>query len=100
MTTRSIANLGAYEVEVIIEPVRPLYGGGGFVPGAPLDKYKIKIRITKDGKSWRYEQTVSNRSARVLARLLRVKMPEEPTITVYSATAASSPPIDIKVTNT
>lgn len=99
VTTRSVANLGTFEIEVIIEPIRPS-GGGGYVPGDRKDKYKVTIRISmKSGKTWKLERIVSNTLARVVARLMKIKLEveETPQIVVHSVTATTESKPDIKV---
>jgi hypothetical protein len=87
VTTRSVANLGVFEIEVIIEPTYP-GGGGGYVPGAKPDKYKVTIRVTmKNGRVWNYSRVVTNTIARVIAKLTGVKFEEQPDITVTSVVA-------------
>lgn len=71
VTPFSIAMLGSFDVEVIIEPVI-LGGGGGYVP-APRwqkpDRYRVTVRVYHNGK--RYEETaiVDDNEARVMARM-------------------------------
>jgi len=90
VTTRSVANLGSFEIEVIIQP-EPQGGGGGYyyedvVPGKR--EYRVKIKVTRKGKVWNYEKVVNNFTAKVLAKLLKVKLPEDPKITVHSVSVS------------
>lgn len=97
VTTRSIAVLGVFDIEVIIEPIRPSLGGGGYVPNSKIDKYKVTIRVSmKSGKVWNYSKVVSNTMARVVAKSLGVKLEEKPIITIHSV-RTSNPETDIKV---
>lgn len=80
VTTRSIANLGTYETEVIIEPVIPHSSGGGgwggFVP-APLHRkpthFRVTVRIKYNGKWYEDTQIVDEKQARVIATLKGIK---------------------------
>lgn len=98
VTTRSIANLGAFEIEVIITPVQPSFGGGGF--GVPIsssfNKYKVKIRITRNGKTWEYERVVGSTMAKVVASITNIKI-AEPTFFVTTKLNEQIEP-SIKVT--
>lgn len=83
VSTRSIANLGHFDIEIIIEPVYPGTGGGFGI--AKPDKYKVTFRVTtKNGKVWNYSKTVSVATARVVARISKIKMEEPPEIIVHS----------------
>tara|TARA_R110000772_G_scaffold81358_3_gene173080 strand:+ start:295 stop:630 length:336 start_codon:yes stop_codon:yes gene_type:complete len=88
VTTRSIANLGSFEIEVTITPAGPAGGGGGYWEDVPQNKrdYRINIRVTRKGKVWDYERVVNNWSAKVLAKLLKVKLPDDPKIIVHNVT--------------
>ena len=98
VSTRSVANLGHFEIEVIIEPVYPQGGGGGYVP-RPLNdrptKYRIVIRITRNGKTWKYEQIVSTAVAKVTAKLIG-KTLVEPTVSVVNTSMVQQN--EVKVT--
>lgn len=86
VTSRSIANLGTFEIEVIIEPVYPGTGGGGYSytpAGITKDKYKVKIRITRKGKVWEYEKIVGSTTAKVVAKVIGIKV-AEPTVHITS----------------
>lgn len=54
----SIANLGHFEVEIIIKPVTPTGGGGGGWLH-PIKDREITIRVTKDGQTWEATYTTS-----------------------------------------
>jgi len=85
VSTFSIAVLGALEIEVIIEPVVPSVGGGGFGVVLPRkDKYKLRIIVRRKDKTWNYETIISSTTARVIAKLNRVKR-VEPQIVVESS---------------
>lgn len=89
VSTFSVAIAGALLLDVIIEPIIRPSGGGGYVPGARKDKYKVTIRVSRNGKIWKYERVVTNTAARVLAKVLQVKLPEEPQITVHSVSTSA-----------
>lgn len=81
---RSVANLGHFEIEIVIEPV--VHGGGGFsAPITTSNKYKVKIRISRKGKSWNYETVVNPSMARVVARFSGINI-QEPKVVVTSVT--------------
>lgn len=87
VSTFSIAVLGALEIEVIIEPVVPSVGGGGYGVVLPRkDKYKIKIRVKRKDKVWNYESIVSSTTAKVIAKLMRVEK-KEPEVVLENVTA-------------
>ena len=98
VTTRSVANLGAFEVQVIIEPVQDLGGGGySYHPYSPqLDKYKIRIIVTRKNKKWEYETIVGSTTAKIAARILNKKV-AEPSIKVVTNIRDSEQPT-VKVT--
>jgi hypothetical protein len=79
VSTRSVANLGHFEVEVIIEPVTG--GGGGWAPATPITKYNVRIIVRTKTKVWDYKTTVNTTMARVIARVIGKKL-EEPTVTM------------------
>lgn len=85
VSTFSIAVLGTLEIEVIIEPVVPSFGGGGVVLPRK-DKYKIKIRVKRKDKVWNYESIVSSTTARVIAKLMKVEK-KEPEVVLENVTA-------------
>ena len=90
VSTRSVANLGAYIFEVIIEL---LPGGAGRSPIAgqrhEKDKYKITIRVRHKDRVWSIESIVGKLTAQIAARLLRTKL-VEPEVAVTSVTVAES----------
>jgi hypothetical protein len=98
VSTRSIANLGQFEFEVTIEPI-PGSGGGGF-SYTPLSvgptKYKIRIRVTRKGKTWEYEQIVGLTMAKVVAKVINKKI-AEPTISVVNTSMVENKDPVIKV---
>lgn len=100
VTTRSIANLGAFEIEVIIEPPTPtpVTGGGGGYQRPIKAKYKIKIRVTRKNKVWNFESEVNDVTARVMAKILRVDLKKEPTVEVTSAKIkTNNPSVKVKI---
>ena len=100
VTTRSVANLGHFEIEVIITPPLPDHsgGGGGWVPGARPQKWHIKIKVTRKGKVWEYESDVNKATAKVAAKLLRVKIPE-PTFVVEEVKEVLTPEVKVSLRN-
>ncbi len=94
VTTRSVANLGHFEIQVIIEPIG---AGGGWVPVGPqIDKYRVRIIITRKGKKWEYEQIVGSTMAKVAARILNTKI-AEPSITLGAIKESKEPEIKVNV---
>lgn len=96
-STRSIANLGQFEVEIIIEPEVPSLGGGsGYISPVP-SKYILTIRVSRKGKTWETKSKISITTAKVIAKFLRKELPtvevvdtkviykEEPTVEVKHA---------------
>lgn len=80
VSTRSIANLGHFELEITIRR-----GGGGGIAdttrlgpaGKKEDKYIITIRVKYKTRIWEYERTVTEPTAKVAAKLLRTELPQE-----------------------
>lgn len=72
VTTRSVANLGHFKIEVTIERIR---GGGGGARTTDLrnraekDKYKVTIRVTYKQRWWEKETIVSQAMASVIAKM-------------------------------
>lgn len=99
VSTRSVANLGHFEIEVIIEPVPSGGGGGGFYQPQKqvITKYKVKIRITRKGKVWAYEKIVGTTTAKVIAKLLKKKV-EIPIVSVSNTSMVEQTEPQIKVT--
>ena len=103
VTHRSVANLGHFEIEVTIEPIpyTGISGGGGGGYRQPLGvdrtKYKIRIRITRKGKEWVYEQIVGLTIAKVAARIIK-KTVAEPSISIVTKTVSENIEPTIKVT--
>jgi hypothetical protein len=100
-THRSVANLGHFEIEVIITPVPYSMGGGGYSytpTGVGTDKYSIKIRITRKGKVWDYEKIVGVTTAKVFAKVIGKKI-TTPTISVLSTSMVEqvAPIIKVKI---
>lgn len=91
VTTRSIANLGHFKLEVIIEKL-PRGGAGTAGRTTKLrnrpekDKYKITMRVYYKTRVWEYEAVVGVVRAKVMANLLNKPLPEEPSVEVYSVT--------------
>jgi hypothetical protein len=71
VTTNSIANLGTFTVEVIIQPVVS-NGGGGWVPvsrGQRPDRYLVTVKITYDGETYETSKVVDDDRAKIDAKL-------------------------------
>lgn len=75
-TTFSIAMGGVFETEVIITPVVPSVGGGGWAP-APLHlrakNFKVTVRVRYNGVWYEETQIVDEHQARVIAKLKGIK---------------------------
>lgn len=95
-----MANLGHFEIEVIIEPVYPNYGGGGWSPaplGSATDKYIIRIRVRRKDKTWEYETVVRNTTAKVVAKLIGKKI-DQPIVELVNTSMVENTTPTIKVT--
>ncbi len=71
VSKRYIANLGMYDVEVIIEPVVPS-GGGGYSPptfGQRPSHFRVTVKVTFKGKVYKSVQIMTPSEARVFAKL-------------------------------
>ena len=68
LTHRGIANLGTFEVEVIIVPIpQPTGGGGGY--NRPLPRqFRVTVRVRFNGKIYEDSQIVDEHRARVIAK--------------------------------
>lgn len=68
----SAGTLGAFDVEVIIEPVVPSAGGGytTWTPkfGAKPDRYRVTVRIKFNGKTYTDSKIVDDAEAHVIAK--------------------------------
>jgi len=95
VTTRSVANLGHFEIEVTITST----GGGGaiFPLGNKSNKYKVRIRVTRNGKTWEYESEVGSTMAKVIAKVMKTKI-AEPSVSYTGISMAESREPQIKVT--
>lgn len=75
-STFQIALRGEFETEVIIVPVVPSTGGGGWAP-APLHirpkHFKITVRVKYNGVWYEDTQIVDEKQARVIAELKGIK---------------------------
>jgi hypothetical protein len=68
----SAGTLGAFDVEVIIEPVVQT-GGGGYAVWTPKsggkpDRYRVTVRIKFNGKTYTDSKIVDDIEARVIAK--------------------------------
>jgi hypothetical protein len=96
VSTRSIANLGHFELEIILEPVR---GGPGTARTTDLrrpkkDKYKVTIRVRHKTRIWEYERTVSHVTAQVAAKLIGKELPQHPAANVHVFQVTETPETD------
>lgn len=74
ISTRSVANLGTYEIEVIITPVPVPSGGGGGAPRTITPRrYLITVRVRFNGKVYEDTQEVDEHRARVIADFHGIK---------------------------
>lgn len=99
VSTYSIALLGSFITEVIIEPVIPQStGGGGYLPlGRVSNKYIIRIRIKRGSKVWEIAHEVNEYTAKVTAKFLGIKLPEIPNFAINSITETVKEPVLVKV---
>lgn len=75
VTNLGVANMGVYDVEVIITPVVQNAGGG--FSFAPLHRkpthFRVTVRIKYNGKWYEDTQIVDEKQARVIATLKGIK---------------------------
>lgn len=94
LTTYSVATMGHFTVDVIIEPVTPERGvgsaGGAARSSSPKDKYKVTIRVSYKDRQWSYESVVDRQEASVMAKMLNQEL-VEPIVTVDSVTVTNRP---------
>lgn len=97
-TPMGAALLGTFLVEVSVTPV-PYFGGGGGFAIPRKDKYRVRIRVTRNGKEWNLDQIVGDASARVIARLFKVNTvtKEDPVVGVTGVRVVHNHPPKIKV---
>jgi hypothetical protein len=98
VSTRSVANLGQFEFEIIIEPEVPSLGGGAYLSPAPT-KYILTIRVSRKGKTWELKSKISNVTAKVIAKFMRRELPEV-NITNVSVTPQETPQVEVKHAST
>lgn len=99
VTTQSVANLGSYIFEVIIEklPVGPPGSAGGATDlSRKKDKYKVTMRVRHKDRVWEYERIVGPKTAQVAARLIGKKL-NEPDVQVKSVTVVEGTDPTIEV---
>jgi hypothetical protein len=96
-STLSFAVIGAFDVEVTIVPVTPTGGGGGY--SAPIKpKYKIRIKVTRKNRVWNFESEINDRTARVIAKVLKIDKKKEPEVKVTSASVKTNEPsVKVKI---
>ena len=93
----AFATVGAFTFDITIEPVYT-GGGGGYIPGAKPDKYKITIRVNHKGKIWKIERVVSRTLAKVTAKLVGIELEPQPQISINSLTVTTiNDPIKVKL---
>ncbi len=71
VTTLSVANLGTFDVEVIITPVVS-GGGGGYVPvvrGQKPDRYRVTVRVIHGQRRYEESIIVDDFQARITAKM-------------------------------
>lgn len=99
VTTTSVANLGTTSISVSITPIVDYGGGSIYHPaGSRNNKYKVKIIISRNGKTWEYERIVGETTAKVIAKVTGQKV-TSPTIKLNSISMVeqSSPIIKVKL---
>jgi|JI10StandDraft_1071094.scaffolds.fasta_scaffold21845_3 hypothetical protein len=103
LSTRSVANLGTFEVEVIITPIQPPSSGGGYVGGysKPLPRqFRITVRVKFNGKIYEDSQIVDEHRARVIAKFrgITVFSSTDPMVSVNGMQILDKNEIQIRVT--
>lgn len=98
VTTLSVANLGTFDVEVIITPVVPSGGGGGYVPisrGQKPDRYRVTVRVIHGQRRYEESVIVDDLQARVTAKVngITVFTEDEVMISINGVQVNKSNPI-------
>ena len=100
LTHRGIANLGTFEVEVIIVPIpHPTGGGGGY--NRPLPRqFRVTVRVRFNGKVYEDSQIVDEHRARVIAKFRGIKMfsRTSPMVSVNGIQIMEEKEIQVRVT--
>lgn len=101
VSIRSIANLGQFDVEIIIEPEVPSLGGGGYssILNPTKTKYTLKIRVNRKDKTWEYESKISQTTAKVIAKFLKKELPAVELVDV-TVTQKEQPAVEVKHVST
>ena len=79
VTTFSIAAMG--QLEISLTPIEPVFepGLGGGYYGSQFKqsatKYLLNIRITRKGRTWEQQSTISHTAAKVIAKFLGRELP-------------------------
>lgn len=103
VSTFSVAGLG--QLEITLTPIEPEFqpglGGGGYYGpriSSPT-KYLLKIRITRKGKTWESQSTISSTFAKVLAKFIGRELPSV-SVSQHQVITKEQPGIEIKHVST
>lgn len=100
VTTRSIANIGHLEIEIVIEGLAPPGIADTTRLSKKKDKYKVTIRVTYKSRVYEYSSIVGEWLANIYAKLICVelKKPMDPIVTMESVTVKGPEEIIVEVT--
>lgn len=102
VSIRSIANLGQFDIEIIIEPEVPSLGGSAgssaYVKPSKT-KYTLKIRVNRKDKTWEYESKISQTTAKVIAKFLKQELPSVELINA-NVVEKEQPAVEVKHVST
>ncbi len=99
----SAAISGAFEVQVIIEPVIPA-SGGGYVPWTKAsqvkpDRYRVTVVVTVNGKKYSDSQVVDDNQARVIAKFNGIDFDETTTMISVNGVQVFNEQAQVKITS-
>jgi hypothetical protein len=102
VSTRTVGNLGAFDIEVTITPVVLAPGGGGYVPsqsGKP-DRYRVVVRVKINGVWTEDVQIVDDNRARVSARFNGItEFTEDAVMVSFNGVQVKEQVVNVEVIN-
>lgn len=101
VSTRSVANLGHFELEIKLTVHQPGTAGGAVSASGrrKKDKYTVTMQVSYKQRVWSYETEVSQMMASVIAKMTGQKMPvaHDPVVDVTSVREVKPNEPEIKV---